>query len=681
MIAILAEKPSVGQDIARVLGVSDKKYGYIEGNGYIITWAFGHLVTLALPEDYGIDSYNPDTLPILPDKFLLSPRKTKAKYGYQEDPAAIRQLKIIQNVFSRCDEIIAATDAGREGELIFRNIYSYLKCDKPFSRLWISSLTDKAIREGFEQLKEGNHYYSLYRSAEARSQADWLVGINASRAYCQMTGENNNSLGRVQTPTLSLICRRFAEYQNFKSQPFWNHVIHITKGEEKFPLKGSVNYYDQQEADNIFKHLKTYPTARVTRFEKKEVYELSPFLHDLTSLQKEANARFGYSADKTLSIAQKLYEQKNITYPRTGSCFIQEDVFETVPELVEFIKNIPEYYDGANLLSGKKLNTRSVNDKNVTDHHALLITGLLPINLSTEQKNIYGLIVGRMLEAFSGSCVKEVTEVHLSCDDINFTSKGWTILEKGWKAIRNEKEDYEDENRAYPEFREGETLNIESHNMIRKSTRPQPPYTDAGLLSVMEIAGLGTPATRSGIIEVLINRGYIERDEKKLIPTDKGKTLYNAVKEMMIADTGMTADWEKALQKIEETPDFYTSFINGIKVHTRHITDEIVSIVKAEKDYTETPYICPKCKRGKMLFYQKLAKCNNSRCKLIFYKETYGVKLSDEQLSELFKKKTSPLIEGFRSKKGKLFTASIEYDKDGDWFFKFPEKGGCNGND
>lgn len=675
MIAILTEKPSVGQNIARIVGADNKKHGYIEGNGYIITWAFGHLVTLALPEDYGINSYDIDTLPIIPENFKLRPRLMKTAHGWQEDAGATRQLKIIKSVFDRCDRIIVATDAGREGELIFRRIYEYLKCRKPFSRLWISSLTDKAIRCGLDNLKESTEYDALYRSADARSKADWMIGINASRAYSILTGDGNNSLGRVQTPTLRMICHRYTDFINFKSQPYWQQVLHVNINGTVYPLKGKLNYFDPKEAETIFNKVKTFSKAKIARIEKKEHFEMAPLLHSLTSLQKEANKRYGYSADKTLTIAHKLYELKYITYPRTDSQYIPQDVFETIPELIRFTENLPEFKDKSKLFSSGKLSERCVNNEKVTDHHALLPTGLLPVNITAEQKKIYTLIVIRMLEAFSADCIKEVTEINAVCGKVEFVLKGWQIKQSGWKAIQNETDENDENHRALPDsLKDGEELHIDGHNMIRKSTKPLPPFTDGTLLEAMEMTALGTPATRAGIIETLLSRGYIERDDKKLIPATKGKMLVDSVKELIISDIEMTAEWEKALQKIEAEPDYYASFISGIKVHTKHITDELISIVRAENEYTETPYICPKCKRGKMLFYRKVAKCNNSRCRHIFYRETHGVTLSDEQLTELFKRKRTPLIEGFRSKKGKLFNAYIEYDKDGDWFFSFPPK-------
>lgn len=692
MIAILAEKPSVGHDIARVLGVTDKKDGYIEGENYIVTWAYGHLITPALPEDYGIDSFNLESLPILPDEFKLVPRKIKTPQGYNTDKSALKQLNVIKSVFNRCDSIIVATDAGREGELIFRYIFHYLECKKPFLRLWISSLTDTAIRQGMDNLKDGKHYDPIYFSAKSRSEADWMVGINASRALCVCSGNGNNSLGRVQTPTLALICKRYIENMQFNSKPYWKFIIHVTESDHTFPVRSIENYTNKKQAEKLFTRLKTYSTAKINKVEQKEVKQNPPLLHDLTSLQKEANKRFGYSADKTLSIAQRLYEHKLITYPRTGSRYITGDVFETVPALIEYLKSYESFSLYAGKLSGMQLSSHSVDDKKVTDHHALLVTGEEPGKLRPEETRIYELIIARMLESFSTPCIKDVTEVEVSCDEMLFQAKGWTIIDNGWRDVMSEPEENEtkENNLILPPLSEGDSIRIDSHGMVQLKTKPKPLYTDAGLLSAMENAGneledkdartalkdcgLGTPATRAGTIETLLKRGYIIREKKTIIPTEKGKSLYHSVKEMMIADVEMTGKWEMELIKIEQNPDYYNHFISVLKEHTRKITDEIISIIKAETEHTDTPHICPKCKLGKMSFYSKMAKCNYSKCRFIFYREICGKQLTEEELTELFKKHKTPLITGFKSKKGKVFDASIEFDKDGDWYFKFPHR-------
>lgn len=694
MIAIIAEKPSVARDIARVLEVTEKKEGYIQGNGYMITWAYGHLVSLALPEDYGF-SNSIGQLPLIPDPFKLIPRKVKSKNGYRTDSNANKQLKVIKSVFSKCEKIIVATDAGREGELIFRYIYKYLKCRKPFSRLWISSLTDTAVKEGFSKLKEGSDYDNLFLAAEARSKADWLLGINASRALALSSGNGNHSLGRVQTPTLALICKRYNENTGFTPQPFWQAVMHVKKQETVFLVKDKDTYFSQQEAEEFYKKLKEYTQVKVSTVQSKETKQQAPLLHDLTSLQKIANIRFGYSADKTLTLAQSLYERKFITYPRTGSRHIPEDVFEQIPGLINSLFEHKNLGSSARILSIMKLNKNCVDAKKVTDHHALLITGEQPRKLSEEETCVYDLIAGRMLEAFSKPCLKNVTDIEVCCDDIVFTAKGWTIKEKGWKQVfdslqdEDEKED-STENQLLPLLEEGEYLPVESHNLIRKSTKPKPLYTEAGLLSAMESAGkdiqdknlkkvlkdcgIGTPATRAAIIETLFTRGYIDRHNKNLVPTKKGIALYNAVKLMRIADAELTASWEEGLLLIESKPEYCNSFMGGIIVHTKQAVSEIISVIQAENSAMETAYVCPKCRLGKVTVYKEVAKCNYSQCRFIIYRDICSKMLSDQEVNDLLLKGKTSLLKGFRNKKGREFEAYIVLDKFCKPVFKFPDK-------
>ncbi|MDH6309462.1 DNA topoisomerase-3 [Dysgonomonas sp. PFB1-18] len=692
MIAIITEKPSVGQDIARVLNITKKKNGYIEGNGYMVTWAYGHLVSLAYPEDYGIKSFDAEKLPVLPDPFKLIPRKTKTKKGYQTDGTAKKQLETIAYVFSKCDSIIVATDAGREGELIFRFIYSYLNCKKPFSRLWISSLTDSAIKEGFENLRDGSAYDNLYLAADARSKADWLLGINASRALCIASGDGNNSLGRVQTPTLAMICKRYLEVKNFKPQPFWQPAINLEKDGITLHLSTVEEFYEEEKASEIYKRLVSYPVAKVEHVEKKETLVQPPLLHDLTDLQKEANKKYGLTAEQTLSIAQKLYEAKLISYPRTASRYIPYDVFEKIPFLIDSLKEYPEFKVQASLYSVIKTSGNSVDDKKITDHHALIITENKPEKLSADEKKVYELIAKRMLEAFAGVCRKAVTSVDIACDDIKFRATQSLVTQQGWTGLfaLADEDEAQDEKAVLPELAEGDFLRIVSCNLVQKKTKPKALFTDAGLLSAMEScrkevedqeskkamkdSGIGTPATRAAIIETLSDRGYIERDKKNIVPTSKGLSLYNLIKNMRIADVEMTGGWENALSKIENSPDFTDSFMNGIRVYTRQVVDEIISVVRAENTSAETPYICPRCRLGKITFYNRVVKCNYSKCNLTFFREICGKKLTDNQLTELFKTGKSPLIKGFKNKEGESFDAHIVFDKNGNSHFVYPDR-------
>ena len=416
MIAVIAEKPSVARDIATVLGATQKNDRNISGNGYIVTWAFGHLVGLAMPDAYGIENFRRENLPILPQSFQLIPCQVKTDKGYKPDSGTVKQLKVIKEVFDQCDKIIVATDAGREGELIFRLIYQYLDCRKPFVRLWISSLTDKAIREGLQNLKDGTMYDNLFRSAKARSEADWLIGINASQALSIAAGRGTYSLGRVQTPTLAMICSRYLENKNFVPQKYWQLKLQTGKDSIEFSALSEEKFDSQQPAIDKLQIIKDSGQVQVKSVECKEVNQEPPLLYDLTTLQKEANTKLNFSADKTLSIAQKLYEGKLISYPRTGSRYISQDVFDEIPERISLLETYDRFAGYAKSMKGSSLNRRTVDDKKVTDHHALIITENKPSSLQADEQAIYELVAGRMLEAFSQKCVKEVTSISLTSE-------------------------------------------------------------------------------------------------------------------------------------------------------------------------------------------------------------------------------------------------------------------------
>ena len=377
MIAIIAEKPSVGQEIARVVGATEKKDGYITGNGYMVTWALGHLVSLALPGTYGYTRTTAEDLPMLPEPFRLVERQIRTDRGMVTDIAAGRQLKVIDGVFSECDSIIVATDAGREGELIFRWIYSHLGCTKPFKRLWFSSLTDEAIRKGMADLREGYEYDSLYAAADSRAKADWLVGMNASRALAAVSGSANNSIGRVQTPTLAMICARFKENRNFVSTPYWQLHITLKQGEAHRLFIHPEHFGDKKAAETAYGRIIPGSAVTITKVERGTVFQQAPLLYDLTSLQKDCNIHHDLTADKTLSIAQSLYEKKLVSYPRTGSRYIPEDIMANIPALLEKIIAMPLFREYGRTFDFSALNTRSVDTTKVTDHHALIITCLL----------------------------------------------------------------------------------------------------------------------------------------------------------------------------------------------------------------------------------------------------------------------------------------------------------------
>ena len=584
---------------------------------------------------------------------------------------------------------IITTLDNREGELIFRYIFHYLNCRKPFVRLWISSLTDKAIREGLDNLQPGERYDNLYFSAKSRSEADWLIGINATQALSVAAGQGVFSLGRVQTPTLVMICSRYLENKNFVPAKFWQLKAATASGGINFTAQSTAKWEQQPEAIAVLQRVKDAGQLVVKSVERKEACQEPPLLYDLTTLQKEANTKLNFSADKTLSIAQSLYEKKVMSYPRTGSRYIPEDVFDEMPERVALLGQYPRFAGYAAGLDGTPLNRRSVNDGKVTDHHALIITENLPGELSKDERAVYELVAGRMLEAFSGKCVKDVTTALLSGGDTDFTVKGSVMKEAGWRAVFGEQETGGDEEAAsLPPLQEGEYLPLSGVDLLEKQTKPKPLHTESSLLAAMENAGreledaelkaslkdagIGTPATRAAIIETLFARQYIVREKKNLVPTDKGLAVYGIVKDKKIADVEMTGMWETALAKIEAGSMDADTFRKGIEVYATQITAELLSVQLSVATGETCP--CPKCGSGRILFYPKVAKCSNVDCTLTIFRNKCDKQLSDKQIVELVTKRKTGLIKGFKGKNGKAFDASLVLDEQFNVGFSFPEK-------
>ena len=681
---IIAEKPSVARDIARIVGATSKQDGYMEGCGYVVTWAMGHLIALAMPEAYGFSTYKAEDLPIRPNPFQLVVRQVRKDKEYVSDPAALKQLKVIRSCFDKADRIIVATDAGREGELIFRYIYQYLDCKKTFERLWISSLTDKAIREGLSNLKSGIHYDNLYHSAKARSEADWLVGINASRAL-SIARKGGYSLGRVQTPTLAMVCRRYIENRDFSSVPYWKLSVLTEKEGLSIKAIGSKDYESKASAQTALALLRSQSQLKVESVTRKVAGTTPPLLYDLTALQKDANRRHGFSADKTLSIAQSLYEKKITTYPRTGSRYISEDVFEEVPVLLRKI--------GKTL--SNLLNRHSVDNTKVTDHHAIIPTGETPSGLSTDEITIYQMVVNRFIEAFSPNSEEERMQVRFTDDTNTFTWKAYRQISLGWKAVQKgkeveaEKKEDSDEQilSSLPNLTEGELLPLVNADITEHKTKPKPLYTEATLLSAMENAGkevedaeskkamaacgIGTPATRANIIETLILRDYIRRDKKAIIPTEKGLAVYEIVKDKKIANAEMTGAWELALAAIEAGKMPADKFSQGINSYVVTICEELLSLIPEQKSYPV--YRCPKCGQQSVGIYAKVAKCRHETCGFHVFREVCGIHLSEDNIRDLISSGRTPILKGLTSKAGKKFNARLVLKDDYTTTFEFEQ--------
>ena len=707
MKTIIAEKPSIAREIARVVDARKRKEGYFTGNGYAVTWAFGHLVQLALPEAYGIKGFNRDALPVIPEAFKLIARAEKTEKGCKPDSGVLKQIDIIRRLFEESERIIVATDAGREGELIFRYLYQYIDCHTSFDRLWISSLTDKAIREGLNNLRNGADYDNLYLAARARSEADWFVGINGTQALSLAAGRGTYSVGRVQTPTLAMVCARYWENRRFKPEAFWQlHFAVKDEGKDVAKFTSEEKWKDGDTANSLYKRIKeTCKEVRIVQVERKQKTEEQPLLYDLTTLQKEANSRYGLTAEQTLAIAQKLYEAKLITYPRTSSRYIPDDVFETIPKLLEKLQRDEQL--GSHVSRLDTLARRSVDASKVTDHHALLTTGLHPIGIYKDELTVYRMIATRMVEAFSAPCVKEVTTVRadvLTCDgekccNTAFTVKGSIIRQTGWRGVCGDT----DGDTILPDWKEGDVLSLSACSITEGKTKPKPLHTEATLLAAMENpcqreqtrtcsgmpsaagfrgtqtagkeieddtlrqaikdCGIGTPATRATIIETLLKREYMVRVKKTLVPTEKGLALYSIVKDMDIANVEMTGRWEAELARIERGEKAAADFNAEIETYTRRITADLLASEKLFRA-RETTFTCPKCGKGSMRFYAKVVKCDNETCALPVFRQVAGKLLSDKEITDLLTEGRTAVLHGFKSKQGKSFDAALAFDEE-----------------
>ncbi|EFK36152.1 MULTISPECIES: type IA DNA topoisomerase [Chryseobacterium] len=688
MKAIIAEKPSVANELARIIGATEKRDGYFEGGGFFVTWAFGHLVGLAMPEEYGIKGFNRESLPIIPSEFKLNGRKVKSGNGYVYDEGSKKQLEIIDSVFRKSDSIIVATDAGREGEVIFRFIYQYLGCTKPFERLWINSLTEKAIIQGFQNLKQGSEFNGLFAAGRERSQCDWLVGINATQALTIAMGDGLFSLGRVQTPTLAMICKRFLAHKAFEVKNYFQLELSFIKEGISFRSQSEDKWDAREKTESIMRTLERCGNAEIKEVEKKSGTIQAPLLFDLTGLQKEANKKLGYSAERTLEIAQKLYEKKFITYPRTGSKYIPEDIWPEIPTLILALGSRTSCKEAVDHIKWERYNKHIVNDVKVTDHHGILITENIPTRLEGSEDALYDMIAKRLLESISPPCHREITDIRISALHYDFKLKAIRITSAGWKLINGNFEvEGEDLVTDFPDLQTGMQLNIDAVNVLAKKTKPPMLYTEADLLATMENVGstveneeerkilknigIGTPATRAAIIETLFDRGYILREKKSIVPTDKGMLVYEIVGDKKIADAAMTAQWEIAFEKIENGEIDAELFHAEVELAVHEITNELLGVKRASGDNTDL--CCPKCK-GKVILREKVVKCRDEACDWVLFRNICGVQLSYREIDALLVKGRTPLIKKMMGRNGKSFNAYILLDGSGSTSFEFEQK-------
>lgn len=689
---IITEKPSVARDIAKVLGCGSQKGGFLENEQYIITWAVGHLITLFEPEDYDVKfkQWRYPMLPIMPEKIQIKP--------YEQTK---QQLNLIERLIKRTDveALICATDSGREGELIFRYIYHYLNCTLPFQRLWISSMTDEAIGEGFKQLKDGQAYDALYYSAKCRSEADWLVGINATRAF---TTQYNTllSIGRVQTPTLALIVNRQLEIDQFKPEDYFEveAIYEAFKGTWFLEKISESKIKTKEKAEEISSRVKGQ-TGIITDLEKKNNKQVPPFLYDLTELQRDGNKEYGFTAQQVLTIAQDLYEKRKlITYPRTDSRFLSDDMKATVNETMRKI-NVAPYQKAIEPLLAKgplKFSKRIIDNKKITDHHAIIPTNKAPQTggLKPEELKIYNLIVKRFIAVFYDDFEFETTKVIVTVGEDTFVSKGKIVKKMGWKGLYSAKND--DDDQLLPPVKKGEKVVVEDTTIATKQTSPPKPFTEATLLSAMENAGrfiedeelkeqlkeagFGTPATRAGIIERLIQVEYIIRKGKALAPTSKGVKLIQIVPEELKSPV-TTGKWERGLSKINKGEMDPIRFMDSIGRFVVYLVKQAATtqgqvVFEGKAQSTPMPIKgeafgnCPLCQTGQVTENTKSFYCSNWRngCKFTLWKNTlekYNKVIDGEMVSRLLKERK---IEDYRFKlpqTGEDKTAQLVIDETG----------------
>lgn len=693
MKIIIAEKPSVARDIAQVLKATQKHNGYLANKDYAVTWALGHLVELQPPDAYDAryQQWTVDDLPIIPDSFL---KQVTPNQGASKQFATIQQLLNHPSA----SEVICATDAGREGELIFRYIYEQAHCSLPIKRLWISSQTDQAIEQGLAQLRSGEDFEPLFHSAICRSEADWLIGMNASRIYTlnYSNGSGVMSVGRVQTPVLKMIVDRYWDIVHFTPQDYYTlqAFIHHAQGDyvgkwfnKDLDKEQQDRFNSKEDAAQAARLIAQTPQGHVLSTSQKTKKENPPLLFDLTELQKEANKKFKFSADKTLKIAQSLYEKyKIISYPRTSSRYLSTDLKPKIPLFLNHLAQIPAYQSFAEELLKEplKFNKRIVDDTKITDHHAIVLTDKKPnlSQLSADEQSIFDLIAKRLLAVFMPVCEKAHSEIISQFGEHTFRTAGTIIKKAGWRAIYlsepepSSPEDADkEEERLLPPVQKADAIQLEKVDLDTKTTKAPAYYNEASILAAMETAskqiddeelreamkdcGLGTPATRAQILERLIAVGYIQREKNKLIPTDKGLYLIESIQDQELLSPQLTGEWEQKLNHIAQKKYSREQYMKEIKEFTEKI------VHKAKNDPKSSLEPCPLC-QNPLQENARAFSCSNWKngCKFSIWKTIAQKRLKASQVNQLLKEKKTDVITGFKSKKGSSFDAALKLTED-----------------
>ena len=692
MKVCIAEKPSVAKEIASIIGANSRKEGYFEGNGYQVTWTFGHFCSLFTPEDYKAHwkRWNLNSLPMLPQRF-----ETKVI----DNDGVQKQFKIIEGLFKSAELVINCGDAGQEGELIQRWVINKAKYTGPVQRLWISSLTSEAIKNGFKDLRPAEEFDNLYYAGSSRAIGDWLLGMNATRLYTLKYGGFKQvlSVGRVQTPTLAMLVNRYQEIENFEPQPYWELQ---TKYRETMFANTEGKFFNKEDGEKLLNEVQG-KELNIVKVEQKEGKEYAPKLFDLTAIQVYCNTKFGFTAEDTLKHVQKLYEKKVVTYPRVDTTFLPNDMYPKIPAILGGLTNYAKYTEP---VLGKKIrkSAKVFNDNKVTDHHAIVPTGE-QMSLPLDEQKVYDIIVRRFIAVFHPDCKVSKTQVDAEVGEVKFIAKGKEILSPGWRVLfmaepkdTEENDSKKEENdKVLPSFKEGEKGPHEPE-FIEKTTKAPNYYTEASLLRAMETAGkhvedeelrdlmkgngIGRPSTRANIIETLFKRKYTQRRKKQVIPTEMGIQLINTIQNQLLKSAELTGMWEKQLKEIEDGEFGAKQFIDNMKKMVDELVDEVrmernlprlvmgedTPKPKAKKTTKTNVSTCPKCNKGVVLKGKSSFGCNQWKAGCDFripfvYLEK---KLTAKQVERLLAKKVSTKIKGFKVN-GKKTDGVLKLDDNG----------------
>lgn len=690
----IAEKPSVAKEIANILGATNRRNGYLEGNGYCVTWTFGHLCCLQEPNEYTEKwkQWNLSVLPMIPSRFRIR---------LIEEEGIKKQFAVIEELVSKAELIINCGDAGQEGELIQRWVLTKAKCKVPVKRLWISSLTEEAIREGFEKLMDAGDFDTLYAAGSARAIGDWLLGMNATRAYTLKYGNGKNvlSIGRVQTPTLALVVERQKAIENFKPETYWE-IRTDYRGGTFACMRG--RFDKKEEAEALLE--KIIPLElEILSAERKKAMESPPKLFDLTLLQVECNRKYAFTADNTLKLIQSLYEKKLTTYPRVDTNFLPNDQYAKIPGILKGLKPYESLVQP--ILAGGKIkkSAKVFNDKKITDHHAIIPTGVFTYDMTPDEKRVYDLVARRFIAAFYPDCEIANTTVMARIGDEPFKATGKQIIDPAWRVVFGTVPDKQNEENVLPVYVKGEH-GPHTPEIQEKETQPPKYYTEADLLRAMETAGkqvedeelrdlmkengIGRPSTRAGIIETLQKRHYIRKDKKRLLATPTGIELIDTIQNDLLKSAELTGQWEKKLRMIEDGKYEVNGFIeelkgmvNEIVHHVKYATAKTITVVNEEekpepaenkKRNQQSPaeppvLICPKCKQGKVIKGKTAWGCNlyGKSCDFLIPLAVQKKKLTPKQIETLVQKGKTGTLSGFKDEAGNSFNGILWLDEQG----------------